>query len=104
MGRKFDLKKEALHYLSEIKRGSRVSQQERRRMIIAVIEDLAEIHELPPRLSSLSEVQIVKLVNHWLQQGIAQSTISNRLGAIRRLSDLSSIKNSAASDRVLEEV
>ena len=101
MGRKFNLKKECRDYLQRYPQGSKITQQERSRLVLAIIEDLATLHELPPRLSSLSATHIEKLVAYWTSEAASPATIGNRLGALRTLNRLVSLRIDIPSNQSL---
>lgn len=101
MGRKFVLKNECRDYLQLYPKGSKVTQHERNRLILAMIEDLAILHELPNRLSLLTAAHIKKLVDHWIAQGTLPATMANRLGALRTLNRLASLKIDIPSNQSL---
>ena len=88
MGRKIEVLNQLFAKFVHIKRDSPRTRVERKRVIRAVFEDLTKVRMLPENAYRLAEPHVMAVVEYWKSQNIKQSTIINRVGVLRRVSEL----------------
>lgn len=83
MGRKHNLQERIQRYCyqQEHRQDGIVTIRERQRVMNTIIDDLANLKQLPTSLERLSTKHIEVLVLHWRHKGISTATIGNKLGA-----------------------
>ncbi len=101
MGRQHSLFKKVEHVLAQDRQYSYRTRQEHRRIVRQCFADWAKLRLLPYRLDQLTRDHFVELVAYYRQQGNNDSTLKNKLGALRHFIALAELTVSIPSNAEL---
>ncbi len=101
MGRQHSLLKKVEQVLAQDRQYSYRTRQEHRRIVRQCFADWAKLRLLPARLNHLTRDHFVELVRYYRQQGNNDSTLKNKLGALRHFIALAKLTVSIPSNAEL---